>query len=225
MALEILKITKIDVCLLGTLIVSLAYQVRKNQIVFKLQLEEFVKLMRWLCPHLQVELWTSDEARLGLKPIIRRTWALKGQRPIALHHPRYKWLYTYGFVHPKTGESCLFILPRVNIPAMQIALESFADQANPQNEKLIILLVDRAGWHVSSKLKVPKNIIMYPIPAYTPRLNPTECIWPLLRESLANKPLNDLDESENILVKRCNWLMNNPQIVKGAAGFKWLSKL
>jgi len=184
-----------------------------------------VKLMRWLCPHLQVELWTSDEARLGLKPIIRRTWALKGQRPIALHHPRYKWLYTYGFVHPKTGESCLFILPRVNIPAMQIALESFADQANPQNEKLIILLVDRAGWHVSSKLKVPKNIIMYPIPAYTPRLNPTECIWPLLRESLANKPLNDLDELENILVKRCNWLMNNPQIVKGAAGFKWLSNL
>lgn len=108
---------------------------------------------------------------------------------------------------------------------MQIALESFADQANPQNEKLIILLLDRAGWHVSSKLKVPKNIIMYPISAYTPRLNPTECIWPLLRESLANKPLNDLDELENILVKRCNWLMNNSQIVKGAAGFKWLSNL
>ena len=31
MALEILKITKIDVCLLGTLIVNLAYQVRKSQ--------------------------------------------------------------------------------------------------------------------------------------------------------------------------------------------------
>ena len=31
MALEILKITKIDVCLVGILIVSLAYQVRKNQ--------------------------------------------------------------------------------------------------------------------------------------------------------------------------------------------------
>jgi len=30
MALEILKITKIDVCLVGILIVSLAYQVRKN---------------------------------------------------------------------------------------------------------------------------------------------------------------------------------------------------
>ena len=32
MALGILKTTKIDVCLLGILIVSLAYQVRKNQI-------------------------------------------------------------------------------------------------------------------------------------------------------------------------------------------------
>ena len=31
MALGILKTTKIDVCLLGILIVSLAYQVRKNR--------------------------------------------------------------------------------------------------------------------------------------------------------------------------------------------------
>lgn len=46
--------------------------------------------------------------------MVRRTWALKGQRPISHHYPRYKWLYTYGFVHPQTGNSYLFILPRVN---------------------------------------------------------------------------------------------------------------
>src|SRR4051812_23684025 len=28
-----------------------------------------------------------------LKPILRRVWAPKGQRPIALGHHRYKWLY------------------------------------------------------------------------------------------------------------------------------------
>lgn len=50
---------------------------------------------------------------------------------------------------------------------MQVALEAFASQANPRNDKLIILLVDRAGWHTSQKLEIPKNIIMYPIPAYT----------------------------------------------------------
>ena len=29
-----------------------------------------------------------DEHRIGLKPIIRRVWAPKGQRPIALGHHR-----------------------------------------------------------------------------------------------------------------------------------------
>lgn len=154
----------------------------QEQATFKKELGEFVRLMRWLCPHLEVEIWTQDEARLGLKPIVRRTWALKGQRPIAPHHPRYQWLYTYGFIQPKTGDSCLLILPRVNTKAMQIALKEFTNQVNPQNEKLIILLVDRAGWHTSKKLKLPNNLIMYPIPAYTPKLNPTECVWPLVRE-------------------------------------------
>jgi hypothetical protein len=28
------------------------------------------------------ELWTMDEHRIGLKPIVRRVWAHKGERPI-----------------------------------------------------------------------------------------------------------------------------------------------
>lgn len=41
--------------------------------------------MPWLCPHKRVEVWAQDEARLGLKPVVRRTWALIGQRPNADH--------------------------------------------------------------------------------------------------------------------------------------------
>ncbi|MEH1830228.1 MAG: hypothetical protein V7L22_33645 [Nostoc sp.] len=60
---------------------------------------------------------------------------------------------------------------------MQIAREAFAAQVNPQGDKLIILLVDQAGWHTTRHLAVPKDIIMYSIPPYTPQLNPTECIY------------------------------------------------
>ena len=35
-----------------------------------------------------VEVWATDEHRIGLKPILRRVWAPKGQRPIALGHHR-----------------------------------------------------------------------------------------------------------------------------------------
>jgi len=34
-------------------------------------------------PEAEVELWSEDEARLGLKPVMRRVWAPVGRRPIA----------------------------------------------------------------------------------------------------------------------------------------------
>ena len=197
----------------------------EQRLAFKLEFTEFVRLMRWLFPHKQVEVWTQDEARLGLQPIVRRTWAIAGQRPEALHRPVYQWLYTYGFIQPNTGESCFFILPRVNTKVMQIALNTFTQQVNSDNQKLIILLLDQAGWHSSHRLRVPDGLILYPIPPYTTQLNPTECVWSLLRERLANRVWDDLDTLETILSQRCLWLMQNPHIVKGAAGFDWLCNI
>ena len=37
-------------------------------------------------PNATVELWSSDEHRLGLKPIVRKVWALIGERPVAVVH-------------------------------------------------------------------------------------------------------------------------------------------
>ena len=52
-----------------------------------------------------VEVFCTDEHRLGLKPILRSVWAPKGQRPIALGHHRFQWLYVTAFVGPTTGET------------------------------------------------------------------------------------------------------------------------
>src|SRR4051794_15694090 len=64
------------------------------------KLEQAVAEERAQHPHTPVEVWATDEHRIGLKPIIRRVWAPKGQRPIALGHHRYKWLYVTAFVQP-----------------------------------------------------------------------------------------------------------------------------
>jgi hypothetical protein len=44
-----------------------------------------------------------DEHRLGLKPVLRRIWSRRGERPHATVHHRYRWLYLSGFVHPASG--------------------------------------------------------------------------------------------------------------------------
>jgi hypothetical protein len=96
----------------------------------------------------EVELWTQDEARLGLKPIVRRVWALRGHRPSGDSRSRYQWLYVYGFAQPSTGRSHCLLLPRVNAELMGQALEQFSKWAKPSGKKL---LVDNAGWRPAKR--------------------------------------------------------------------------
>ena len=49
-------------------------------------------------PKAEVELWAEDEARLGLKPVLRRLWAPMGKRPVARFKRGYKWTYLCGTV-------------------------------------------------------------------------------------------------------------------------------
>src|SRR3954469_675162 len=56
------------------------------------KLEQAVAEARAQHPDTPIEVWATDEHRIGLKPILRRVWAPKGERPIALGHHRYKWL-------------------------------------------------------------------------------------------------------------------------------------
>ncbi len=51
-----------------------------------------------------------------------------------------------------------------------------------------VLLLDRAGWHATSKLDVPDNITPIFLPSRAPELNPVENIWQYLRANwLSNR--------------------------------------
>jgi hypothetical protein len=160
---------------------------------------------------------------MGLKPITRRQWAPRGQRPTAVQQRSYQWLHTYVFVQPRSGNSAFWLASCVDIPTMQAVLETFVSTVNPDNTKRIVLLLDNAGWHISKQLQVPPSLILYPIPPYTPELSPAEPMMPLLHESLANKTLTKLQQVEANLEQRCLFLHNHPDIVKGACGFAWAS--
>ena len=63
-----------------------------------------------------------------------------GERPIAQLKRGYEWTYLYGFVRPTTKE--LFSL----------ALGEFAKEFGAGEDKHIVLVVDRAGWHTSGEV-------------------------------------------------------------------------
>lgn len=112
-------------------------------------------------------------------------------------------------------------MSHVDTPTMTAVLASFAASVNPLGEKIIVLLLDNAGWHVSRELIVPDGLQLCFIPPYTPELSPTEPVMPLLREAVANQLLGTLPEVEQRLVDRCIYLQNQPQTIKGACGFRW----
>ena len=66
-----------------------------------------------------------------------------------------------------------------------------------------LALLDQAGWHVSSKLPVPDNITLVPLPPKSPELNPVENIWQFIRDNwLSNRITNILRGHPGALLLR-----------------------
>jgi hypothetical protein len=176
-------------------------------------------------PGKPVELWAQDEARLGLKPIARRVWAVKGSRPLSCGRTVYSWLYVYGFARPKTGETFAALLPRVNAGLMGQALAAFAAHADPGGKKVLVLLVDNAGWHVARRLAVPANVVLHFLPPSTPELQPAEPLWPLVREALANRTIGRIGYLRRLVRARLRHLAASPHEVRPRVGFRWAARL
>ena len=172
-------------------------------------------------PGKEVELWCEDEARLGLKPVARRVWALKGTRPTSNGRHQFESLFVYGFAHPGTGRGRFSIRPRANAACMGEALADFAGWADPDGRKVLVVVLDGSGGHTAKKLAVPPNVVLHHLPSCTPELQPAEPLWPLVREALANKTFPTRAALTVPWEKRCGWLAENPAAVKAAVGFHW----
>jgi transposase len=134
-----------------------------------------------------------DEHRLGLKPILRRVWARRGQRIRVVVRPRYEWEYVYGFVQPAQGTTHSVRLPTVSTAAFSAALANCAQDQGVGPTKQIVLALDGAGWHSGTALQVPAGLHLVPLPPYSPELQPAERLWPLVNEPLANRTFDTLE--------------------------------
>ena len=108
--------------------------------------------MQQAFPEAAVELWATDQRRVGLKPIVRRIWVRKGTRPRVVVQQRFQWLYVYSFVHPASGKTEWLLLPTVTAEVFTIALAHFAQAVGVGPTKQVLLVLDQAGWHTSKEL-------------------------------------------------------------------------
>ena len=149
-------------------------------------------------------------------------WAPKGQRPIALGHHRYKWLYVTAFVQPTSGETFWYVSNGVSKPFFAALLALFAREAGAGRERMIVLGLDSAGWHTEPNLVVPDGIRLAYLPPDSPELQPAEHLWPILDEPLANQYFATLADLERAVAERCR-VLDGHQLSLGT-NFHWWPK-
>ena len=104
-----------------------------------------------------------------------RQWARRGTRPRQPADQRYESAYLFGATCPVRGAGAALVLPFPDTDAMQLHLDEISRTVAKGADA--VLLVDRAGWHTTSALKVPRNMTMILLPSRAPELNPVENIW------------------------------------------------
>jgi len=106
--------------------------------------------------------------------VVRCVWASIGARPVASGHHRFEWLYVTAFVSPETGECFWYVSNGVSNPLFEALLATFAAEARAGRDRIIVLVLDNAGWHGEANLTIPDGIRLLFLPPYTPELQPAE---------------------------------------------------
>src|ERR1700682_792765 len=89
------------------------------------------------------------------------------ERPIAHGHHRFDWLYVTAFVSPATGETFWYLSDGVSKEFFEALLETFAREAEAGIARIILLVLDNAGWHSAAGLKIPHGIRLVYLPPYS----------------------------------------------------------
>jgi transposase len=191
------------------------------QASFKARLRPLLRQVATAFSHSVVELWAVDEHRIGLKPILHHVWCVDGQRPLAPVQHRYEWRYLVGFVHPASGRSVFHLATSVSIPLFEAELAAFAHSVGASPSKQIVLVLDRAGWHSTQRLRVPNHVHLLFLPPYSPELQPAEHLWPLTNTALVNRHFASIDDLEDAQAARCVTLQGRADLVRSAPLFSW----
>ena len=85
-----------------------------------------------------------------------------------------------------------------------------------------MLLLDRAGWHLSKRLVVPANITLLPLPPKCPELNPLENIWQFMRDNwLSNRIFSSYDALLSLCCEAWNKLVDRPWKIMSIGLRQW----
>ena len=113
-------------------------------------------------------------------PKYRRLTA-RGVCPVQPLDPLYEYYWLYGAVEPATGESHFWEMPALNADCFSVYL---AELGRAYPDTLNVIALDNAPAHIARAVRVPENVVLLPLPSYSPELNPVERLWLHVRQQI-----------------------------------------
>jgi transposase len=111
-------------------------------------------------------------------------------------------------------------LPFADTDAMQLHLEEISRTVARRGHA--VLLLDRAGWHTTGHLSVPKNITLIFLPSRAPELNPVEQIWQYIRANwLSNRVFETYEAIIDAACEAWRNLIAQPEIITSIGLRDW----
>lgn len=152
-------------------------------------------------------LLSQDEARFPLVPTLAATLGVKGHRPEVGTRDNKSLLYVFAVmcltsaaIHATTLE-CPAGKKPAGAPSKNRQLqEAFADHLrhvgqvySADRHRRVVLVIDNAPWHrggvVNEALAANPHLELYRLPSYSPKLNPIERFWKVLRRRATHNRL------------------------------------
>ena len=169
-----------------------------------------------------VDIWFQDESRVGQQGSITRMWAPKGTRPRAVRQQQFEYAYIYGAACPARDEAVALVLPWANTQGM-IEHMRLISQATQEGRHALVIM-DRAGWHMSKEIRRFDNVSILPLPAYAPELNPVEQLWQQLKQRhLSNRCFNNYDDIVDACCTAWNTTTNQLGFIQSLCTRNWAS--
>lgn len=180
---------------------------------FKRELPARLQALREQHADKRLRVYFQDESRFGQQGTTTNVWARRGSRPTAVRQTEYQYLWVLGAVCPETGHSDGLLSPQLNTKIVNLFLEQFSRTLAADEHAALIW--DGAGFHVSGELKVPANVTIIQLPAYSPELNPIENLWHYLKSHFwSNRAYADYNELETAAVQAWQIAALDPNLMK-----------
>lgn len=111
-------------------------------------------------------------------------------------------------------------MPYANTSSMQHHLEEISYHVAKGKHAVVVL--DRAGWHLAKDLKIPVNISLLSLPAYSPELNPQEQVGRQMKHThLANRTFKNYAEIVTACSKAWNTFISSPGNIRSLSSRTW----